>query len=120
MCAIRRSGPQEGSVGLVVEPKRHAGDDIDAFEWYCFECHALVHRAEVKIEHIVKDLPPIYENFFNNEAARKCPNCGAIHPGQNAAGRLGEALSRCASRWPRHARHFGLPPTIAIRGLSAA
>jgi len=74
--------PQAGSVGLVVEPKRHAGDDVDGFEWYCFECRALVHRAEVKIEHIVKDLPPIYQNFFNNEAARKCPNCGAIHPGK--------------------------------------
>jgi 3-hydroxyanthranilate 3,4-dioxygenase len=76
--------PQAGSVGLVVEPKRHKGDDVDAFEWYCFECNALVHRAEVKIEHIVKDLPPIYEAFYGNEAARKCPNCGVIHPGKKA------------------------------------
>lgn len=74
--------PEEGSVGLVVEPKRHAGDDVDGFEWYCFECNALVHRAEVKVEHLVRDLPPIYEAFFANEAARKCPNCGAIHPGK--------------------------------------
>lgn len=74
--------PQEGSVGLVVEPKRHAGDDVDAFEWYCFACQALVHRAEVRIQHIVKDLPPIYEAFYGNEAARKCPQCGTIHPGK--------------------------------------
>jgi 3-hydroxyanthranilate 3,4-dioxygenase len=76
--------PQAGSVGLVVEPKRHKGDDVDAFEWYCFECNALVHRAELTIEHIVKDLPPIYEAFYGNEAARKCPNCGVIHPGKKA------------------------------------
>jgi 3-hydroxyanthranilate 3,4-dioxygenase len=74
--------PQAGSVGLVVEPKRHAGNDIDGFEWYCFECGALVHRAEVRIEHLVRDLPPIYEAFYADEAARKCPNCGAIHPGK--------------------------------------
>src|SRR5262245_48118045 len=39
--------PQEGSVGLVVEAARP--DELDAFEWYCFECHALVHRIEVKV-----------------------------------------------------------------------
>ena len=43
---------------------------------------ALVHRAEVRIQHIVKDLPPIYEAFYGNEAARKCPQCGTIHPGK--------------------------------------
>src|SRR5262249_32105411 len=34
--------PREGSVGLVVEAARP--DELDAFEWYCFECRALVHR----------------------------------------------------------------------------
>jgi len=29
----------------VIEPKRPA-DKKDAFEWYCLECHHLVHRAE--------------------------------------------------------------------------
>ena len=32
--------PQEGSIGLVVEPARHAGQ-VDGFEWYCFECNGL-------------------------------------------------------------------------------
>src|SRR5881392_1823044 len=61
--------PQEGSVGLVVEPKRHSGDDVDGFEWYCFDCSALVHRAELQIKNIVKDLPPIYEAFYGDAAA---------------------------------------------------
>jgi 3-hydroxyanthranilate 3,4-dioxygenase len=53
--------PQEGSVGLVVEAARPG--ELDAFEWYCFECQALVHRIEVKVEDLVKDLPPLYEAF---------------------------------------------------------
>ena len=72
--------PQEGSVGLVVEAARP--DELDAFEWYCFECHALVHRVEVKVQHLVKDLPPLYEAFYADTAARKCKNCGAMHPGK--------------------------------------
>ena len=72
--------PQEGSVGLVVEAARP--HEHDAFEWYCFECQALVHRIEVKVQHLVKDLPPLYEAFYADEKARKCRNCGAIHPGK--------------------------------------
>jgi len=72
--------PQAGSVGLVVEAARpHA---FDAFEWYCFECRALVHRIEVKVAHLVKDLPPLYEAFYADTNARKCKACGAIHPGK--------------------------------------
>ena len=74
--------PEPGSVGLVVEPKRYPGDDVDGFEWFCFECNALVHRAEAKVHDLVRDLPLIYQKFYENEAARKCPNCGAVHPGK--------------------------------------
>ena len=73
--------PQEGSVGLVVEPARHDGQ-MDGFEWYCFECDNLVHRIELKVADLVKDLPPLYEAFFNDEKARTCKKCGAIHPGK--------------------------------------
>jgi len=72
--------PLEGSVGLVVEAARP--HELDAFEWYCFECNALVHRVEVKVEHLVKDLPPLYEAFYADANARKCKRCGAIHPGK--------------------------------------
>ncbi len=50
--------PQEGSVGLVVEPRRAEGL-LDAFEWYCFNCQELVHRVELDLESIVDDLPPL-------------------------------------------------------------
>src|SRR5258705_1831664 len=55
--------PQEGSVGLVVEAARQT-DELDAFEWYCFACDARVHRVEVKVASLVKDLPPLSEAFY--------------------------------------------------------
>lgn len=73
--------PQEGSIGLVIEPARPEGA-LDAVEWYCFECQGLVHRAEVDLESIVDDLPPIYAKFYADEALRKCPHCGTLHPGK--------------------------------------
>ena len=72
--------PQEGSIGLVVEAARP--NALDGFEWYCFECGAQVHRVEVKVENVVRDLPPVYEAFYADAAARKCKKCGTIHPGK--------------------------------------
>lgn len=73
--------PQEGSVGLVIEPKRLDGQ-LDGVEWYCFECQALVHRAELQMQSIVKDLLPVYQAFYASEKDRTCPSCNAIHPGK--------------------------------------
>jgi 3-hydroxyanthranilate 3,4-dioxygenase len=73
--------PQEGSVGLVVEAARQP-DERDAFEWYCFNCGARVHRVEVKIKSLVADLPPLYEAFYADMKARTCGACGAVHPGR--------------------------------------
>jgi 3-hydroxyanthranilate 3,4-dioxygenase len=53
-------------------------------EWYCFECTHRVYRAEVDLESIVDDLPPIYATFYNDKALRTCPNCGTVHPGKEA------------------------------------
>src|SRR5262249_7448975 len=71
-----------GSLGLVVDPKLYDDDPLDAFEWYFFECGALVHRVELKVEHLVRDLPPVYEKFFADVKARTCKKCGALHPGK--------------------------------------
>jgi 3-hydroxyanthranilate 3,4-dioxygenase len=75
--------PQPGSVGLVIEYRRPEGVR-DAFEWYCLGCHTRVHRVEVQLQSIVRDLPPLFEQFYADETLRKCPACGAIHPGRNA------------------------------------
>ncbi len=78
-----RHSPQrsEGSIGLVIEYRRPEGVR-DAFEWYCLACHALVHRAEVQLQSIVRDQPPLFQRFYDNEALRQCPNCGVVHPGK--------------------------------------
>lgn len=73
--------PMEGSIGLVIEPKRPDGLQ-DAFEWYCFDCNALVHRTEVTLNSIVDDLPPVYQAFYDSKDARTCPDCGQLHPGK--------------------------------------
>ena len=73
--------PVAGSIGLIIEPKRPDGLK-DAFEWYCFDCGALVHRSEVLLKSIVRDLPPLYQRFFADETARTCPECGELHPGK--------------------------------------
>jgi 3-hydroxyanthranilate 3,4-dioxygenase len=73
--------PEIGSVGLVIEPKRQPSE-VDAFEWYCFECRTRVHRVEVNLKSIVRDLPPLYQAFYADEKARTCSKCGTVHPGK--------------------------------------
>ncbi|MGI9523411.1 MAG: 3-hydroxyanthranilate 3,4-dioxygenase [Hyphomicrobiaceae bacterium] len=73
--------PFEGSIGLVVEGTRRP-QDKDGFEWFCFGCGNLVHRVEVTINDIVKDLPPLFEAFYSDESARTCSSCRAVHPGK--------------------------------------
>ena len=78
-----RHSPQRGpnTVGMVVEMPRPDGA-VDAFEWYCPNCHQLVYRAEVRLKSIVKDLPPIFERFNSDASIRRCKHCGTVHPGK--------------------------------------
>ncbi len=78
-----RHSPQRpaDTIGLVIEYPRPEGT-VDGFEWYCPNCNALLHRAEVRLKSIVKDLPPLFEKFYGNEEARKCKKCGTVHPGR--------------------------------------
>jgi 3-hydroxyanthranilate 3,4-dioxygenase len=78
--------PMSGSVGLVVESARRQ-DYVNAFEWFCFHCGARVHRIEIKVVDIVKDLPPLYEAFYANERARICAQ---LHPGKEPPPRWAE------------------------------
>jgi 3-hydroxyanthranilate 3,4-dioxygenase len=75
--------PEPGSVGLVIERQRPAGV-VDAFEWFCPSCEARLHRIEVQLQSIVKDLPPLFERFYADMQKRTCPSCGTVHPGRDA------------------------------------
>jgi 3-hydroxyanthranilate 3,4-dioxygenase len=73
--------PEEGSIGLVVERVREEGM-LEKFQWYCPNCHQLVHEVELQVRSIVDDLPPLFQAFYADEQARTCANCGTVHPGK--------------------------------------
>jgi 3-hydroxyanthranilate 3,4-dioxygenase len=75
--------PVAGSVGLVIERPRPAGQ-VDGFEWYCPRCRARLHRSEVQLESLVDDLPIAFAAFYDDDQARTCSTCGWIHPGRGA------------------------------------
>jgi 3-hydroxyanthranilate 3,4-dioxygenase len=67
------------TVGLVIERKR-AAEELDGFIWYCDNCHAKLHEEFLPLRNIVKDLPPLFDRFWNDEGARTCRNCGHLMP----------------------------------------
>lgn len=73
--------PEIGSVGLVIERIREPGT-LEKFQWYCPNCHSLVHEVELQVTDIVADLPPVFTAFYNNEQVRACQQCGTVHPGK--------------------------------------
>ena len=75
--------PEPDSRCLVIERQRPPGL-IDAFQWHCAQCGALVQRFEVQLADIVADLPATYQRFYaSSDAERRCPHCGAVHPGRD-------------------------------------
>ena len=66
----------KNTVGLVVERKRREGE-LDAFQWYCDECSELLYEEYFQLTDIVKQLPPIFEGYLNNNNARTCKSCSA-------------------------------------------
>jgi len=75
--------PEPGSLCTVIERTRPTGL-LDGFEWYCAHCGGLVARREVQLGSIVEDLPRVYDAFYaTDEAARRCPACGTVHPGRD-------------------------------------
>jgi len=76
-----RHSPQRpaGTIGLVIERKRREGE-IDAFEWYCANCHTRVHRREVNLRSLVDDLPPVFEEYYGTVSKGNCPSCGRPNP----------------------------------------
>ncbi len=71
--------PEAGSIGLVIEPQRPPGAK-DGFEWFCPNCNELVYRAEVLLNSIVDDLPPLFRSFYGDQQSRTCHSCGHLHP----------------------------------------
>ncbi len=73
--------PEAGSIGMVVERVREPGT-LEKFQWYCQNCGSLLYEVELQVTDIVKDLPPAFEQFYADDNARTCSNCGTVHPGK--------------------------------------
>tara|TARA_Y100001970_G_C14250711_1_gene871628 strand:- start:289 stop:795 length:507 start_codon:yes stop_codon:yes gene_type:complete len=67
----------KNSVGLVIERKR-TSEELDGFQWYCDKCNNLLYEKFFPLTDIVKDLPVVFEAFWNDMNARTCSNCGDI------------------------------------------
>ena len=65
------------TIGLVVERKR-TESELDGFRWYCDNCNTLLYQHFFSLTDIVKQLPPIFDAFWENTKARTCSNCGDI------------------------------------------
>jgi 3-hydroxyanthranilate 3,4-dioxygenase len=37
--------------------------------------------VDVQLKSVVRDLPPLFEQFYSSKALRTCGMCGAVHPG---------------------------------------
>lgn len=66
-----------GTIGLVIEERR-GEDEKDGFQWYCEKCNHLLYEEYVKVSNIVTQLPQVFEHFYNNEANRRCSQCGHV------------------------------------------
>ena len=73
----QRADPE--SIGMVVERIRPPGV-LDAFEWYCANCSSKIWRREVRVDSIVEDLPPVFEEYYGTIADGTCDKCGHPHP----------------------------------------
>jgi 3-hydroxyanthranilate 3,4-dioxygenase len=90
--------PGENTLCLIVERSRPAGA-LDGFEWYCAGCGSLVHRIECQLSSIVSDLPKLYNQFYETDAAaRTCRQCGTVHSGRDARSWLGAVLQKAGNR----------------------
>jgi 3-hydroxyanthranilate 3,4-dioxygenase len=69
--------PQRGAdtVGLVIERERRPGE-LDAFQWYCERCAALLYEETLVLTDIETQFPPIFERFYGNSLHRRCGRCG--------------------------------------------
>ena len=81
-----RHSPQRSAdtIGMVIEMVRPKGA-LDAFEWYCEKCDALIHRSEFQLVSIVDDLVPAFEKYYASVAFRTCDGCGHLNPGDSKA-----------------------------------
>lgn len=64
-----------GTIGLVIERKRRAGE-LDGFQWYCEKCGTKLFERFVQVSDIGAQLPKIFDEFYSNANHSTCKQCG--------------------------------------------
>jgi 3-hydroxyanthranilate 3,4-dioxygenase len=72
------------SVGLVIERRRRAGE-LDALQWYCESCDALLYQERFELTDIETQFPPVFDRFFGSLSLRTCRHCHAVMQPPGAA-----------------------------------
>lgn len=65
------------TIGMVVERRRVEGEK-DHLRWYCDSCGEILHDSNFQLVDLGKQLKPIIQDFYANEALRTCKKCGAV------------------------------------------
>lgn len=65
------------TIGLVMERYRKDGEQ-DGFLWFCENCGNKLYEEYAEVTDIVKQLPIIMNNFWENEEHRTCDVCGTV------------------------------------------
>lgn len=68
-----------GSIGLVIERRRVAGEK-DGLMWFCEQCNHKLYEEYFTLDSIESDFPPVFERFHQSLEARTCDACGHVHP----------------------------------------
>lgn len=66
-----------GTVGLVVERRRPAGED-DGLRFYCDKCGQMVYEEQFELTDIVEQLKHMMEQFWSDATMRTCMHCGTV------------------------------------------
>lgn len=65
------------TIGLVIERYRRP-KEVDKLMWFCENCNHKLHEDTFEMTDIVNQLPPVINNFMNNEELRTCDKCGTV------------------------------------------
>ena len=66
-----------GTVGMVIERQRKTGE-LDHLRWYCENCDEVLYDSSFQLEDLGKQLKPVIENYYADEALRTCKSCGTV------------------------------------------
>jgi 3-hydroxyanthranilate 3,4-dioxygenase len=66
-----------GTVGLVIERKRRAGEK-DGLMWFCDACGNLLYEEHFYLKNVETDFPSVFERFYASRENRSCKRCGTV------------------------------------------